>query len=644
MVGMNLNKLNENQYKAVTTINGMVQVASCAGSGKTMVLTYRIAHMINDLKIDPSSIWVTTFTKKAAVEMIERLGKLITKEQIRDLTIGTFHGIGYRILKDEYTVMNDPMKNFDLIQGPPLKWLMEEVMKNLNVDKSKYEPEVFIAKINDLKMNLISPEAFIGLYLLNDHTDYDVICQQVYQEYERLKTERFLIDFNDMLYKVYHLLAGNKKILSKYQNRIKYMLIDEAQDNNRSQYELVDMLSEISQNVFIVGDDDQCIYKFRGAEPESFINFKQKYNATVINLEENYRSLPSILVAANNLISCNKTRVLKELKPFRKSENNITIPFIQTSDEDEEAEVVKTEIEKLNKNKNDYKSMAVIYRTNAQARAMEDVLIENMIPYVIFNGISFYERAEIKDILAYLKLAEDTNDNISFKRIINKPSRYLGKKFIEELEKTAKTNKCSLYKALEFSLSNRNVKKEVVAFVKLIQHIQSIQSKSTLKLQNVGEFIQEIMLASKYDQYLSSESADEEDNIRIENIHSLIKSACKFKSAAEFIKHVDMITNCKKDQSSNAVKLMTIHKSKGLEFKNVFIIGMSHGLLPHKYAVQDGSIEAMEEERRLAHVAMTRAEDFLLVTTPRSYQGKSFSPSIFIEEAKLEEVLPEIIS
>lgn len=623
----NLSGLNTSQLKAVQSVNGIVQVNATAGSGKTRVLTYRIAHMIKNLNINPESILVATFTKKVAEEMEERLGNLILKKEINAITMGTFHSIGYRILKTEYKNLNHKLQNFELINGAPVKWLVKEILNDLNVQTNdSYNENLFIHEINDLKLNLVSPDQYFVKFLLGEITDHERRVYDVFNEYEKRKAAKNQIDFNDMLYQTYHLFLQHPEILEKYQDKIKYILVDEAQDNNKAQYELIKMLAEKNRNIFLVGDDDQSIYGFRGARPEEFINFKEEYPELVmINMEENYRSQPAILEAANNLISYNKVRIEKQLKAFRKETE--TPKFNIYADEDKEAEQIANQILDNNKAGRAFNDMAIIYRMNSQSRALEDQLIQNDIPYIVCNGISFYERSEVKDLIAYLKLAVDTKDNESFKRIINVPSRYLGKAFIDETTRIANIRKTSMFDAIQYVNVGRTF--NIVNFKNAI-HTIKIAIKDAF---NVGEIINVIINTIGYNSYLKKENGNEEDNVRLENVNSLIKVASRYNSVKNFLQHVDKVTSTKHN-NIDAVKLMTIHKSKGLEFPIVFIVGVSNNILPHKHAIQDDNIE---EERRLAYVGITRAKDKLYVSSISKYQGLITETSTFIFEANLEQ-------
>lgn len=640
---IDLNNLNPSQRLAVETIEGPVQLCSTAGSGKTRVLTYRIAHMIQNCGIDPQNIFVGTFSKKAAIEMKERLETLISKQEIKELTMGTFHGIGYRILKDEYTISQNPMRDFELLQGPAVKWFVRQIMDDLKIQVTdSYNENLFVHEIAKLKREIISPEQYmINLFVTPSEHVQNVA--RVYEAYEARKEQKHLIDFDDMLYRLYFMFFENPKILAKYQSLYKYILVDEAQDNNKAQYELIKMLGAPDYNVFIVGDDDQSIYKFRGAEPQQFISFKDDYqDVKIVNLQDNYRSLPHILDAANKLIKNNKVRMPKELVPFRKAEKVEKVQYVRVDDENKEAEFIANDITEQENSGRSLNDMIILYRTNAQARAIEDELVSNAIPYIVFNGISFYERAEVKDLVAYLKLALDTNDNESFKRIINKPNRFLGAKFIEQVESISKRRKISYFDALDYVDVYPRIRTNVEIFQNVINIIRREISQMKVNFKNVGNILETVRINSDYDVWLKKENGDEEDNVKLENINALGQTATRFKSVTEFVKYVDLVANARKDDSIPTVKLMTIHKAKGLEYPMVYMAGMVEGVLPHSRALDDVTGDSVEEERRLAYVALTRAQDRALITSPRSYMGKDKNQSRFINEAELEEFIPEI--
>jgi DNA helicase-2/ATP-dependent DNA helicase PcrA len=630
MSKLNLQKnLNKEQYKAVTNINGVVQVNSVAGSGKTRVLTYRIAHMIKQ-GINPSNILVTTFTKKSAKEMKERLSKLLPKKYVSSLIMGTFHSIGYKILKHEYKKLDHPLKGFDLLYGSPQTWLIKDILKDFDIETTKtYNASYFKGKIKKLKQKLKSPESQLAHLLGGDLSDQEKELLEVYDEYEKRKTKKGKIDFSDMLYKLYNLMLEYPEIKKSYQERFKYILVDEAQDNNYSQYELIKLLGKPENNIFIVGDDDQSIYGFRGARPDKFIDFENNFddNITMINLETNYRSVLYVINSANKLIKNNNHRIRKEAKSSKKGSKKQRPYYIKADDEDHEAEIVADSIQELQNHGESLEDTAILFRTNAQARALEDALISKGIPYVVFNSISFYERSEIKDLIAYLRLAYNTDNDNALERVINKPSRYLGKKFMQKLTKESMKRNISLYEALEYIEVKNYQRRGANKFRDCIEEIQVCMKKSN----NVGQLFKDIREIIEYDEYINKKNGGEEDNDKLENLKSLTCAGERFNKVRDFLKHVSVILQAKHNDV-DAVKLMTVHKSKGLEFNNVFLVGMSDGVLPHNHAIE-GTEEDIEEERRLTYVAITRAKKFILATSPREYQGNRSTTSQFIYDA-----------
>lgn len=615
--------LNESQIKAIKAIDGTYQCLACAGAGKTMVLVRRIAYMIK-MGINPSNIFISTFTKKAAEEMKQRLVNLISYNDIKKLTIGTFHSIGYKILKKEYAAMNSSLKDMNLLSGKPQFWFLQEIAKELDL---KYYDEntlkLLLKEIISFKNNLIDPIAILTMRTMTNATKEELDIARCYVEYEKRKDENGLIDFDDMIYKLNKLFNQNKSILEKYQNQFKYLLIDEAQDCNKSQYEIMKKIAYPQNNIFIVGDDDQSIYGFRNSDPQQFMNFKNDFNAKIIELNINYRSLSFITEAANRLISNNYNRINKNMISNLKSKNKIVHKVF--ANEDNEAEYVASNILKLINSGYSLNDIFILYRTNSQARAMEDACIKNCIPYVISGSISFYDRAEIKDILAYIKFSINNRDDESFLRIINKPSRYLGKTFINKLIEISKIKKITLYESISFVDKTPSQVRNIKNFINNINEIKKYMTNNN----DGNNLINEILIKTGYSNYLKQEGQDEEDNIRFENLKSLQITIDKFKNINSFLKYIEKMKNENINDELQAVKLMTIHKSKGLESKIVFIIGVNENVMPHKNAID---IDNIEEERRLAYVAITRAKEKLFVSSSLSYQKNNTFESRFINE------------
>lgn len=631
---LDMNGLNDGQKKAVLHKDGPALVVSVAGSGKTRVLTYRSVYLIREHKINPSNILLTTFSRKATDEMTDRLKSLLTSQEIKSMTVGTFHSVARSILKNEYTLMKHPLAEAfsyekNILVGAPQRWCIEEIMvKQLGMDlKEKHfltVPEV-ISAISTAKNELIDVKTFC----FNAITKKDFKIADIYRLYEDHKNEEKIIDFDDMIINLYKLFVEHPEILSKYQKKFKYILVDEAQDNNYAQYKLIDMLIQRSNNVFLVGDDDQSMYRFRGARPDQFIKFGDKQGVEIITLGKNYRSTPGILEVANELISKNQTRLEKKLIPFLKPSAYKDVEYFTAESEETEAQYVVENIMKEVNDGNFYSDCAVIYRTNAQSRSLEDYLIQNSIPYVIHGGVSFYERKEVKDLVSYMQLAVDPNNNEAFERVVNTPTRYLGKVFIQKLKAESKLRRCSLFKALKTAKLTPQQHRNGMEYMKLIEKLNDMSNSNV----PTHILLDNIIKLSKYDEYLRQQSPErEEDNDVMENVDILKTAVSKHGSTKAFLNFLSVLMSDKKE-NKDAVQLMTIHRSKGLEFPCVWSVGFANNILPHRYALESGDPNAVEEERRLAYVALTRAQKKLYVTTPLQFATKNLETSLFVYDA-----------
>lgn len=629
---INLDELNPGQREAVEFKDGVAVIASVAGSGKTKVLTSRVAYLIGYHEVMPDNILLTTFSKQAGEELKERMAKIINKRLLDSIVMGTFHSVALRILRHEYKALKDPLQvAFDpqqrsILMGKPQQWMVEGIMKDVGIDlndKNSITSGEVLHTISLAKNSLLD----VGRFSIECVDEEDFQIAEIYRLYEEKKKEDKVVDFDDMLLLLYKLFKKHPRILAKYQKKFQYIMVDEAQDNNFAQYELIEMLGKPHDNVYIVGDDDQSMYGFRGARPEEFVNFKKRYDEVkIIHLGQNYRSVPSILEVSNKLIEKNTIRIPKKLIPFRQpSQLNDEVTFSTFDNEDTESERVASEIVSSIEKGAKYKENAVLFRTNAQSRAIEDHFIRNSIPYVIYGGISFYERKEVKDIIAYMRLAINPHDDEAFKRVVNTPSRYLGAAFIRVLEQNAKRKRCSLYDSLKTAQLTPIQHRNGMQYFNLINDL-SIKKHSSLDAEGLIKIIRE---KAKYDDFMRKESQGEDnDNDVLENLTALESSASKHKSPKDFINFINLLTKSKV-KNADAVQVMTIHKSKGLEFKQVFVIGYSEHLLPHRFAVDSGDLMAIEEERRLAYVALTRAQDKLHVYSTNSYNGKGVFTSRF---------------
>ncbi len=637
--------LNPSQVRAVMALTGPTQINAVAGSGKTRVLVQRIAYMLAN-GIKPKNILVTTFTKKAAEEMTSRLTPLIPNMALLQMTIGTTHSIGWKILSKEYKDMNHHLapafgRNAGkfLIKGK-LKVFADKVKKAIIMDRTvSFDVK---QELRDIPVPALLKMIGSAKNKGQDHLDFiseysggsskmEAYCE-FYERYENTKWMDCLVDADDLLFLLWKLLKENRSILEKYRGIYKYILVDEAQDNNSLQYELFHMLAYPENNLFIVGDDDQSMYGFRGARPDQFINFQQTYKGTTqVALEDNYRSNPHILDTANNLIANNTVRLSKKLKANKQFDEEC-VTFNAYDSEGTEAEHVVEDIAiKINQDGLSPKSIAVLYRTNAQSRMLEDRLIIEGLPYVIHGGISFYERKEVKDLISYLKLALNPDDDKAFTRVINTPSRYLGKAFLEKV----RSFKGSHWEAIDDNIVMKPYEKNSTSeFKSLIGRLQDMIQSGSRPVELIDFIMQDC-----YADHLKEEGEDEDEgSSRFENIETLKFALENYEEVRDFLDYIEEMTSQAK-HSIDGVQLMTIHKSKGLEFQSVYIVGASQGILPHFKAVEhsrnDPNSLAVEEERRLMYVAITRAESECHISSCGSFNGKPASASMFIPELKL---------
>ena len=619
---MQIQELNNEQQKAVNHIDGPMLVLAGAGSGKTKVLTNRIANLINK-GINLYNILAITFTNKAAKEMRDRVVKLIGKEAY-NIQISTFHSLGLKILKENYNLLGYE-KNFTIIDSDDVLTIIKKIMKDKNMSKDRYNPREIKNKISSAKNEMMSIEAFSKVEF-----DHNII--EVYKEYQKKLKNGNSVDFDDLLILPIKLFKNYPRVLEEYQDKYKYILIDEYQDTNEAQYIFSKLLSSKYRNIFVVGDNDQAIYAFRGANYKNILNFENDYpEAKTILLEENYRSTKTILNAANSVIKNNRERKDKNLWS-----NNIEgnkIKYKEVANEKEEASFVGEEIKKLLSKGVNEEEIAVLYRTNAQSRVIEEEMLKKNIKYRVIGSFYFYNRKEIKDLLCYLRLINNHKDDVSLLRIINTPRRGIGDKTIENLTELSAQNNISLYEAIE--------KGKELEFKNIIEEL----TKSSESL-SLTELIDEILEKSGIKKELST-SKLLEDEIRLENLNEF-KGVTKsyeeeYGSATlgDFLDEISLVSDMSEHQdSSNRVSLMTIHSVKGLEYNYVFIIGMEEGIFPHYNAINDGSSSAIEEERRLCYVAITRAKKELYITSAdtRMLFGNISrnTPSRFIKEIDKE--------
>lgn len=613
---MDLKKeLNREQFEAVTTVKGPLLILAGAGSGKTRVLTYRIAHMIEDLNIYPSKILAITFTNKAASEMKERIKKLIG-DLVEGMWVSTFHSSCVRILRREIDKLGYD-KNFTIYDTYDQKTLIKQCMEELNIsdkDKDGITDREIINVISSQKDNMISPKEFKRISEGNYRKEK---IANVYELYQKKLRNSNALDFDDLIYKTVELFKNNEDVLDFYRRKFQYIMVDEYQDTNKVQYELVRLLAASHRNICVVGDDDQCIYEWRGADISNILDFEKDYKeAKIIKLEQNYRSKANILKAANSVIKNNCQRKSKALKTEAEDGNKIKT-YRAYSDMDE-AVFVATQIKNLIKENKTYRDFAILYRTNAQSRILEDVFMKRDIPYRLIGGLKFYDRKEIKDIMAYLKLINNPLDDISLRRIINVPKRSIGDTTVGKVQNFAnKMDEC-LYSVLldadqVLDLSARTLS-SIRKFVSLLNSF--IRKKDEIPVSNL---IKEVLEETGYLKGLKN-SKNADDISRVENLQELVSAAMDFeresedKSLGTFLEKVALVTDIDNyDENSDSVALMTVHSAKGLEFPVVFMVGMENGIFPGSKSLNDP--KEMEESRRLCYVAITRAKEQLYITS-----------------------------
>ena len=619
---MNLiDSLNDRQKEAVVNTDGPMLILAGAGSGKTKVLTTKVAYLIEEKNIDPNNILAITFTNKAAKEMKERIFKLEGNSAFY-IQISTFHSFGLKILKENCELLGYE-KNFTILDSDDSLSIIKKIMKELNIDANKYNPKAIKNVISNNKNEIIDPEKY-SLYV---NTDFDEITLEVYRKYEKSLKINNAVDFDDLLILPLKLFNNNPGVLQKYQEKYQYVFIDEYQDTNEPQYILSKMISAKYKNITVVGDADQAIFTWRGANYKNILNFEKDYkDAKVVLLEENYRSTKTILNAANNVIKNNKVR--KEKNLWTQNEEGSKITYYKAFDEKDESNYVVNEIKKLIEKGVNPKDICVLYRANAQSRTVEEAFLTSNISYNIVGSYAFYNRKEIKDLIAYLKLIYNNKDDVSLLRVINYPKRGIGNKAIENLAIKSNVLDKSLYEVIDSG--------KELDFKNMIEEIKKEESHLTLT-----ELIDMVLDKSGMKKSLEDEKSIEAD-IRLENLEEF-KSIAKameinegIVSLEELLDKLALVSDVSEQKNDNEdkVTLMTMHAVKGLEYDYVFIVGVEEGLFPHSNSLE--SNDELEEERRLCYVAITRAKKKLYLINARSriLYGKVSSnvPSRFINE------------
>ncbi len=634
-----LDGLNDEQRAAVTSPDGPVLILAGAGSGKTRTLTYRIAYLISEKGVSPRNILAVTFTNKAAGEMKERVEDLVGPDA-RYMQVSTFHAACMRILHSEIGLLGYGEK-FTVYDTDDQKSIMKTVCKKLNVDTKKVRERTILNEISSAKNELIDCSEY-EKFVYNDF--FKTIYARCYREYQETLRKNNAVDFDDIIMLTVQLFTQYPEVLEKYSERFKYILVDEYQDTNTAQFELIRLLADRYRNLCVVGDDDQSIYRFRGANIRNILDFEEHYpDAKVFRLQQNYRSTQYILDAANAVISNNAGR--KEKRLWTDAGNGKKPVFMQLETGYEEAEYIVGDIQHKNRmGEYGYGSCAVLYRTNAQSRVIEEKLLLAGIPYNVVGGVNFYSRAEIKDIIAYLKVIDSGVDDLAVRRIVNVPKRQIGNATLDKLQSYADENDISLFSAMASCEDVPGLGKaaaRIDAFTDLISVLRAYSESSS-----IAELISHIVEMTEYDEYLTDLDEEKAED-KIGNVDELISKAAVFcennpdATLSDFLDEVALISDLDNaDMSEQRVLLMTLHAAKGLEFPVVYLAGMEDGLFPGYMSISSGDPEDIEEERRLAYVGMTRAEKELIMTMARArmLRGETqFNPvSRFVSEIPSE--------
>ncbi len=617
---INIDNLNDKQKEAVVAIDGPLLILAGAGSGKTRVLTTRIAYLIEEKNISPYHILAITFTNKAAKEMLDRLSNTIG-EVAKNIQVSTFHSFGLKILRENYNLLGYE-KNFCIMDSDDSLTVIKRILKSLELDPKQYNPTAIKNRISGCKNELMTP----AMYERYATTEFEKVVLKVFESYERKLKENNSVDFDDLLILPIKLFKEHPNTLAHYQERFEYILIDEYQDTNEAQYILTKMLSAKYRNICVVGDENQSIYSFRGANYRNILNFEKDYKETkTIKLEQNYRSTQTILNAANQVIKNNQNRKDKNLWSDKGEGDKIT--YYRSYDEKDEAHYVAYNIKKLISNNIEPEEIAILYRTNAQSRTLEEELLKENVPYRIVGSLYFYGRKEIKDLMAYLRLIYNEKDNVSLQRVINTPKRGIGLKSVQKIATVAEIEGKSMYEAISSG--------KELEFKNIIEDLKKVSENITLT-----ELVDKVLDASGLKKELESEKTLEAD-IRLENLEEFKTVTKAFEerdgliSLEDFLFEVSLVSDREEyKDSKNKVSLMTVHAVKGLEFDHVFVVGMEEGIFPHMNSLMDS--QQLEEERRLAYVAITRAKEklYLLNARQRMLFGKDQvnPPSRFISE------------
>lgn len=612
--------MNEMQQEAVTHTEGPLLILAGAGSGKTRVLTHRTAYLIEEAGVNPYHIMAITFTNKAAGEMRERIDDMVGYGS-ESIWVSTFHSSCVRILRRFIDRLGYDT-NFTIYDGDDQKSLIKDICKRLEIDTKIYKERSFLGAISSAKDELVSPEEFT----LRAQGDFAKLKQaQVYREYQASLKKNNALDFDDLIMKTVELLRTDVEVLDYYQEKFHYIMVDEYQDTNTAQFQLIKLLAGKYRNLCVVGDDDQSIYKFRGANIYNILNFEKEYpDAKVIRLEQNYRSTQTILDAANGVIANNEERKRKTLWTQNGEGEKIAFHQFETG-YDEADYVAKDVVAKVREGIYQYRDCAVLYRTNAQSRLFEERFINANIPYKIVGGVNFYARREIKDLLAYLKTIDNARDDLAVRRIINVPKRGIGAATLNKVQNYAMEQDISFYQALKQADEITSLGRSAVKLQPFVTLIQTMRSK--LEYIGVTELLKEVIEETGYLESIETEDAEDAEQ-RIENINELISKAAAYEedetreeppTLSGFLEEVALVADIDSvDENQDYVVLMTLHSAKGLEFPQVYLVGMEDGLFPSYMSIcSDNSTEEIEEERRLCYVGITRAKERLSVSCAR---------------------------
>ena len=611
-------KLNEQQKEGVFTTEGAVLILAGAGSGKTGVLTHRIAHLIDDLGVNSYNILAITFTNKAAKEMKERVDRLVGMGA-DSAWIMTFHAACVRILR-RYICRIGYDNNFTIYDTDDQKSVIKDILKRKNLDPKQYKDRTILSVISNAKDNLISPD---DMYQSSGGNYNTMKTAEIYREYQEQLKKNNAVDFDDIIGLTVKLFNEDKEVLRYYQERFRYIMVDEYQDTNRAQFNLIRLLAGGHGNLCVVGDDDQSIYKFRGADINNILDFEKYFNdAKIIKLEQNYRSTQKILDVANEVIKNNAGR--KDKRLWTSVKDGTKVIFNVYENGYEEARGIAEDIAHRHlHDRKDYSDFAILYRTNAQSRSLEEKLIEKNIPYRIYGGINFYARREIKDILAYLKTIDNARDDLAVKRILNVPKRGIGAASVAKVDDYAYENDITFYVALRQAKEVPGLQRAVSKVEGFVTQIEILKSKS--QYIGVGKLIEEIIETVGYSDYIDAESeSDEQATERRQNIDYLISKAVQYEETVDepslsgFLEEVALVADIDNlDENNDMVSLMTIHSAKGLEFPIVYLAGMEDGLFPSYMSISTGDESDIEEERRLCYVGITRAKETLIMSAAR---------------------------